>query len=91
LTSLALRQNHNQSIVLHGFCLHCGTTIAGLGNLAAGLPAKAALVANDDLQNRLSRTIPDNLSGLAWHIRGITALAIALKVVGAGIRLGGFN
>jgi hypothetical protein len=55
------------------------------------LPAKAALVANDDLQNRLSRTIPDNLSGLAWHIRGITALAIALKVVGAGIRLGGFN
>ncbi len=31
----------------------------------------------------------DNLSGLAWHIRGITALAIAFVVVGALIRLGG--
>jgi putative copper export protein len=33
----------------------------------------------------------ENLSGLAWHIRGITALAIAFVVVGAGIRLGGFH
>jgi uncharacterized membrane protein len=33
----------------------------------------------------------DNLTGLAWHIRGITALAIAFVVVGAGIRLGGFS
>ena len=31
----------------------------------------------------------DNLSGLAWHIRGITALAIAFVVVGALVRLGG--
>jgi putative copper export protein len=31
----------------------------------------------------------DNLTGLAWHIRGITALAIAFVVVGALIRLGG--
>ena len=30
-----------------------------------------------------------NLTGLAWHIRGITALAIAFVVVGALIRLGG--
>jgi hypothetical protein len=30
-----------------------------------------------------------NLSGLAWHIRGITTLAIAFVVVGALIRLGG--
>ncbi len=30
----------------------------------------------------------DNLTGLAWHIRGITALAIAFVVVGALIRLG---
>ena len=29
-----------------------------------------------------------NLSGLAWHIRGITALAIAFVVLGALIRLG---
>ena len=38
------------------------------------------------------RLIPNlsdlNLSGLAWHIRGITALAIAFVVVGALIRLG---
>ena len=39
------------------------------------------------------RLIPNltdaNLSGLAWHIRSITALAIAFVVVGALIRLGG--
>ena len=33
----------------------------------------------------------ENLSGLAWHVRGITALAIAFVVVGTGIRLGGFH
>ncbi|MEB3199301.1 MAG: CopD family protein [Synechococcaceae cyanobacterium] len=33
----------------------------------------------------------DNLSGLAWHIRAITALAIAFVVVGALIRLGGLG
>ena len=33
----------------------------------------------------------DNLNGLAWHIRGITALAIAFVVVGGLIRLGGLG
>jgi hypothetical protein len=33
----------------------------------------------------------DNLNGLAWHIRCITALAIAFVVVGALIRLGGLG
>ncbi|KEF41396.1 MAG: copper resistance protein CopD [Cyanobium sp. CACIAM 14] len=41
------------------------------------------------------RLIPNltdaNLSGLAWHIRGITALAIAFVVVGGLIRLGGLG
>jgi len=41
------------------------------------------------------RLIPNlsdhNLSGLAWHIRGITALAIGFVVVGALIRLGGLG
>ncbi len=41
------------------------------------------------------RLIPNlndaNLSGLAWHIRSITALAIAFVVVGALIRLGGLG
>jgi putative copper export protein len=54
------------------------------------LAATAALA----LHARL-RLIPhltdDNLSGLAWHIRGITALAIAFVVVGALIRLGGLG
>jgi hypothetical protein len=31
------------------------------------------------------------LSGLTWHIRGITALAIAFVVVGALIRLDGLG
>ncbi len=54
------------------------------------LVATAALA----LHSRL-RLIPnlsdDNLGGLAWHIRGITALAIAFVVVGALIRLGGWS
>lgn len=54
------------------------------------LAATAALA----LHARL-RLIPnlrdENLSGLAWHIRGITALAIAFVVVGALIRLGGLG
>ena len=38
---------------------------------------------------RLIHNLTDaHLSGLAWHIRGITALAIAFVVVGALIRLG---
>jgi putative copper export protein len=41
------------------------------------------------------RLIPNltdaNLSGLAWYIRGITALAIAFVVVGGLIRLGGLG
>jgi putative copper export protein len=51
------------------------------------LAATAALAIHARL-----RLIPnlsdDNLSGLAWHIRGITALAIAFVMVGALIRLG---
>ena len=41
------------------------------------------------------RLIPNlrdgNLGGLGWHIRGITALAIAFVVVGGLIRLGGLG
>jgi putative copper export protein len=54
------------------------------------LAATAALA----LHARL-RLIPhlsdDTLLPLAWHIRAITALAIAFVVVGAGLRLGGFG
>ena len=52
------------------------------------LAATAALALHARL--RLIPNLTDaNLSGLAWHIRGITALAIAFVVVGALIRLGG--
>lgn len=43
----------------------------------------------------LLRLIPNltdaNLSGLAWHIRSITTLAISFVVVGVLIRLGGLG
>ncbi len=54
------------------------------------LAATAALALHARL--RLLPHLTDaNLSGLAWHIRGITALAIAFVVVGAVIRLGGLG
>jgi hypothetical protein len=54
------------------------------------LAATAALALHAWL--RLIPTLhDDNFSGLAWHIRGITALAIAFVVVGGLIRLGGFG
>ena len=52
------------------------------------LTATAALALHARL--RLIHNLTDaNLTGLAWHIRGITALAIAFAMVGALIRLGG--
>lgn len=54
------------------------------------LAATVALALHPRL--RLIPSLTDeNLSGLAWHIRGITALAIAFVVVGALIRLGGLG
>jgi hypothetical protein len=54
------------------------------------LAATAALAIHARL--RLIPHLTDaNLTGLAWHIRGITALAIAFVVVGALIRLGGLG
>jgi putative copper export protein len=52
------------------------------------LAATAALAIHARLR-LIPNLTDDNLSGLAWHIRGITALAIAFVVVGALIRLGG--
>jgi len=53
------------------------------------LAGTAALAVHARL--RLIPSLTDaNLSGLAWHIRGITALATAF-VVGALIRLGGLG
>jgi putative copper export protein len=54
------------------------------------LAGTAALALHARLQ-LLPNLTGDNLSGLAWHIRGITALAIAFVVVGALIRLGGLG
>jgi len=65
--------------------------------IAALISAKLLLLAGTAalaIHARL-RLIPnltdENLSGLAWHIRAITALAIAFVVVGALIRLGGLG
>ncbi|MEB3207691.1 MAG: CopD family protein, partial [Synechococcus sp.] len=52
------------------------------------LAATAALAIHARLR-LIPHLTDDNLTGLAWHIRGITALAIAFVVVGALIRLGG--
>jgi putative copper export protein len=54
------------------------------------LAATAALAIHARLR-LIPHLTDDNLSGLAWHIRGITALAIAFVVVGALIRLGGLG
>ena len=59
-----------------------------LGTKLLLLVATAVLAVHARL--RLIPSLTDaNLSGLAWHISGITALAIAFVVVGALIRLGG--
>jgi putative copper export protein len=54
------------------------------------LAATVALAIHARLQ-LIPRLTDDNLAGLAWHIRAITALAIAFVVVGALIRLGGLG
>lgn len=52
------------------------------GTAALALHARLRLIPN---------LTDETLNGLAWHIRGITALAIAFVVVGALIRLGGLG
>jgi putative copper export protein len=61
-----------------------------IGTKLVLLAATAALAVHARL--RLIPQLSDsNLSGLAWHIRGITALAIAFVVVGGLIRVGGVS
>jgi putative copper export protein len=67
---------------------HPIAVLAGVKLLLLAATVALALHARLRLIPQLS---DDNLSPLAWHIRGITALAIAFVVVGAGIRLGGFG
>jgi putative copper export protein len=61
-----------------------------VGTKLALLAATAALAVHARLR-LIPNLTDDNLSALAWHIRGITALAIAFVVVGALIRLGGLG
>jgi hypothetical protein len=78
-------------IVLPGFRgLFSPATLIGMlvGVKLLLLAGTAALAVHARL--RLIPNLTDEtLSGLAWHIRGITALAIAFVVMGALIRLGG--
>jgi putative copper export protein len=61
-----------------------------IGTKLVLLAATAALAVHARL--RLIPQLSDNnLSWLAWHIRGITALAIAFVVVGGLIRVGGVS
>ena len=61
-----------------------------IGTKLVLLAATAALAVHARV--RLIPQLSDNnLSGLAWHIRGITALAIAFVVVGGLIRVGGVS
>jgi hypothetical protein len=54
------------------------------------LASTAALAAHARLR-LITNLTDENMNGLAWHIRGITALGIAFVVVGALIRLGGLG
>ena len=62
--------------------LHARRPDVGAGTAALAVHARLRLIPN---------LTDENLSGLAWHIRGITALAIAFVVVGGLIRLGGLG
>ncbi len=79
-------------IVLPGFrgLLNPGNPIGMLVGVKLLLASTAALAVHARLR-LIPNLTDDNLSGLAWHIRGITALAIAFVVVGALIRLGGLG
>jgi hypothetical protein len=54
------------------------------------LVATSALALHARLR-RIPNLRDDSLGGLAWHIRGITVLAIAFVVVVGLIRLGGLG
>ncbi|OKH20200.1 copper resistance protein CopD [Hydrococcus rivularis NIES-593] len=53
-----------------------------LGTLALAIHARFFIIPN------LSK---DTLNRLAWHIGGVTILAIGFVIIGAGIRLGGLS
>ena len=80
-------------IVLPGFrgLLNPGNPIGMLVGVKLLLLAATAALAIHARLRLIPHLTDDNLSGLAWHIRGITALAIAFVVVGALIRLGGLG
>jgi putative copper export protein len=80
-------------IVLPGFrgLLNPGNPIGMLVGVKLLLLAATAAPAIHARLRLLPNLTDDNLSALAWHIRSITALAIAFVVVGALIRLGGLG
>jgi len=80
-------------IVLPGFrgLLNPGNPIGMLVGVKLLLLAATAALAIHARLRLIPHLTDDNLSGLAWHIRGITALAIAFVVVEALIRLGGLG
>jgi len=63
-------------------------TLLSIKLLLLGATVALALHARLRLIPRLS---DDDLAPLAWHIGGVTVLAVAFVVAGAGIRLGGWS
>jgi putative copper export protein len=78
-------------IVLPGFqgLLNPANSIGLLVGVKLLLLAATAALALHARLRLIPHLTDDNLTVLAWHIRGITALAIAFVVVGGLIRLGG--
>ena len=80
-------------IYLPGFqgLFNPGSPIGMLVGVKLLLLASTAALAIHARLRLIPKLTDETLSGLAWHIRGITALAIAFVVVGALIRLGGLG
>ncbi|MEB3334348.1 MAG: CopD family protein [Cyanobacteriota bacterium] len=81
------------SILLPGFqgLFSAANPIGMLVGVKLVLLAATAALAVDARLRLIPHLTDERLSGLAWHIHGITALAIAFVVVGALIRLGGLG
>ena len=80
-------------IDVHGFrgLLNSANPIGMLVGVKLLLLAGTAALAVHARLRLIPNHTDDNLSGLAWHIRDINALAIAFVVVGGLIRLGGLG
>jgi len=80
-------------ILLPGFAglFRFQTPISTLVSLKLGLLSVTVALAMHARLRLIPRLRDEDLLPLAWHIGGVTVLAVAFVVAGAGIRLGGFG